>query len=45
MKVELEVTQAWASTEVIIEGYKIHVEKIVQAIKDAFKDDTFAEIK
>ena len=45
MKVELMVKAGWAETRVELTGDKLQVEKIVEAIKKAFEDDNFVEIK
>lgn len=45
MKVIIRIQQAWANTDVIIDGDKRHVEKVLEAIKGAFKDDYSVEIK
>jgi len=45
MKVELTIKQCGAETDIILRGNKSHIEKIVEAIKEAFKDELHAEIK
>ncbi len=45
MKVELTIRQVWTDTNVILEGDKHHIEKIVEVIKEAFKNDTSVRIR
>jgi len=45
MKIALTIKEGWAETKVILDGDKGHVEKVVEAIKQAFKTEPYTEIK
>ena len=45
MKVELTIKAGWAETSVILIGDKWHIEKIIEAINQIFKDELHTEIK
>lgn len=45
MKVELTIKAGWNETIVKIEGATIEVERVVEAIKSAFRSDLYTEIK
>ncbi|KKN74242.1 hypothetical protein LCGC14_0393280 [marine sediment metagenome] len=45
MKVELTIKAGWSETKVVVEGTRYQVEKIIEAIKEAFKDELHTEIR
>ena len=45
MNVELTIKEGWMETTIAMVGDKGHIEKIIEAIENAFKNDSFVKIE